>query len=376
MPDLPPEKYRRSNPGGPASFRSGRSEAPETGEVVKAVHGKAGVLSFRRPQTLNAIDETVVAKMTEALLDWRNRSDVEHIVLDFATPGGLIFSGTDVRFLAKCASWDFREAISFFAAQYRLIDLIRRYGKPVVAFTDGRLLGGAIGLIMAASLRVVTAETVMQFPETRIGLAPDSGSAWYLSRLRDRIGFWLALTGSELSGSDLVWSGLATHIANGDGVEKLKADVFDKGPSILGEPSHLPASLADSVRAEIVSCFSRETIDAVVSALSGGSEWAKAQAEQISRTCPLSAGIALRQLQTGLILSDVREALRLEFRNLSRLVVTRNFREGLRSVLLDPNAEPEWDPPTFARVTSNRLAPFFAPPKEGELQFIDVQPQG
>ncbi|MEE2878904.1 MAG: enoyl-CoA hydratase/isomerase family protein [Pseudomonadota bacterium] len=354
-----------------SSSKSGRQGAAGE-EVIRAVRGRAGVLSFRRPETLNAIDETVVVRMTDALLDWRTRDEVDLVVLDFANPGGLTFSGTDVRFLARCASWDFRQAISFFAAQYRLIDLIRRYDKPVVAFLNGRLLGGAIGLAMAAPHRIVTPDAAFQFPETRIGLAPDCGSSWYLSRLKNQIGFWLALTGAELRGSDLVWAGLATRIEDASGLEQLKESVFANGTSVLDQPQPVQASLPNSACEEMVSCFSEDTIDAVISKLSSGSDWARQQADRISKTCPLSAGIALRQLQTGLILSEPREALRLEFRILSRLVCTRNFREGVRSVLLEPNSEAEWDPPSFARVTSNRLAPYFAPPREGELKFIDL----
>ena len=361
--DLPSSKYRHA----PSSERSSRPD----GDVVRTIRGHAGVLSFTRPETANAIDEHVVVAMTEALREWREAREVDHVILDFAHPGGLTYSGTDLRFLAKCASWDFRQAVSFFAAQYRLIDMIRRYDKPVVAFLDGRLLGGAIGLAMAAGHRVVTPQTGFQFPETRVGLAPDSGSAWYLSRLRHRIGVWLVLTGTELTGSDLVWSGLATHIADAEQLETLKENVCNDGPGSLGPPHEVKSGFLESASEEIEHCFSHETVDGIIAALSAGSDWAKEQGKRIAKTCPLSAGVALRQLQTGAILSDHREALRLEYRVLSRLVCTRNFREGMRSVLLDPNTAPEWDPPSFSRVTSNRLAPLFSPPREGELQFAD-----
>lgn len=65
----------------------------------------------------------------------------------------------------------------FFTEEYALNHLIHSFGKPYIAFMDGIVMGGGMGISQGGSLRIVTERTKMAMPETAIGLFPDVGAA-------------------------------------------------------------------------------------------------------------------------------------------------------------------------------------------------------
>ena len=90
------------------------------------------------------------------------------------------------------------------------------FPKPGVAFMDGVTMGGGVGISCPCRFRVATERTVFAMPETTIGLFPDVGGGWYLSRLEGRAGQFLALTGARIDGAECLYLGLATHYLPAD----------------------------------------------------------------------------------------------------------------------------------------------------------------
>lgn len=340
-----------------------------------SISGNAGIVSLHRPGTLNALDHDMILDLTSALMTWRRASEIQAVILDLAGGASDIYSGSDLTLLARRSSWDIRGSREFFAAQYRLIDLIRSYPKPVFSFMSGTFIGFAASLAAAGHLRFASPDTVVRFPETGIGLAPDGASTWYLSRLKQNAGFWLALTGSDIAGADLEWCGLVTRTIPTTQLRAIRQGVIDTGPVSLS--TSLKAGRKRSTRLpadEIAAAFSRNSVEDILSALQEGSDWAQAQARLVLEKSPLASRIVLRQLKTGMILSNAREALRLEYRILSRLVCSQDFREGYRSRLTDRGSVPNWQPRKLSRVTANTIAKYFSPPRDGELDFISDGP--
>ena len=70
-------------------------------------------------------------------------------------------------------------------------------------------MGGGMGISQGGSVRIVTERTRMAMPETNIGLFPDVGGGYFLSRCPGRIGEFLALTGQAIDGAEAVALGLA-----------------------------------------------------------------------------------------------------------------------------------------------------------------------
>src|SRR5690606_16618890 len=100
-------------------------------------------------------------------------------------------------------------AAEFFEVEYRLDYRIHTYPKPVLCWGHGIVMGGGIGLMSGASHRVVTERSKLAFPEITVGLFPDVGGSWLLSRVPGRAGLFLALTGALLGPGDAIHARLA-----------------------------------------------------------------------------------------------------------------------------------------------------------------------
>ncbi|MFN5904024.1 MAG: enoyl-CoA hydratase/isomerase family protein, partial [Novosphingobium sp.] len=182
-----------------------------TDEVIIRREGAAGFLSLNRPQAIHALTLPMVHAMTAALREWRDDPEVKAVIIDHAEGRGFC-SGGDIAFLRNSALNDGGvSGRQFFHDEYQLNHLIFTYEKPVVAFMDGITMGGGVGISQPAKFHVATENTRYAMPETGIGLFPDVGGGWYLSRLPGRIGQFLALTGARLDGAECKWAGLATH---------------------------------------------------------------------------------------------------------------------------------------------------------------------
>src|SRR5207244_2670527 len=113
-----------------------------------------------------------------------------------------------------------------FHREYQLNHLLFTSAKPIVSFMDGVVMGGGVGIGLPARHRIATERTVFAMPEATIGLFPDVGGGWYLSRLPGRIGAYLALTAARLDGADCTALGIATHYIPSEALDSVKADIL------------------------------------------------------------------------------------------------------------------------------------------------------
>src|SRR4029450_6073957 len=104
----------------------------------------------------------------------------------------------------------------------RMNELLFRPPKPTSAVMDGITMGGGVGIAQPCRFRVATERTTFAMPETGIGLFPDVGGGWYLSRMPDHIGLWLALTGARIKAADCELLGIATDCIPATDVEQFK----------------------------------------------------------------------------------------------------------------------------------------------------------
>ena len=157
-------------------------------DVIARREGHAGILSLNRPKAIHALTLGMVAAMAEALLAWQEDPEVRVIIIDHAEGRGFC-AGGDINLLRASALEDGGvRGRAFFHDEYRLNHLLFTYAKPVVAFMDGITMGGGVGISGPARFRVATENTRLAMPETGIGLFPDVGGGWYLSRRAGRVG--------------------------------------------------------------------------------------------------------------------------------------------------------------------------------------------
>jgi len=341
-------------------------------EIQAHTHKRAGHLSLNRPKALHALTLDMVHEMTAALLQWRDDPQVGAAIIDHAEGRGFC-AGGDIAFLRHSALND--GGVSgrrFFHDEYQLNHLIFTYPKPVVAFMDGITMGGGVGLAGPSQFRIATENTKLAMPETGIGLFPDVGGGWYLSRLKGRLGAFLALTGARLDGAECLAAGLATHYLPHEALAEAKA-------CIAADPLHIPAILAE-LQVEppearingnlerINRLFASDRYEDILAALKAdGSEWAAKELATLATKSPQTCKVALRQLATSATLGDFADNMRMEYRIGARVLIRPDFAEGVRAVIVDKDNAPQWNPATPEGVTDDLLDAIFAPlPEQDE----------
>ena len=337
-----------------------------TDDVLVRVEGHAGFISLNRPAALNALTLPMVHAMTQALLAWRDDDAVTCVVIDHADGRGFC-AGGDIAFLRNSALNDGGESgRKFFHDEYQLNHLLFTYPKPVVAFMDGITMGGGVGISQPARFRVATENTKFAMPETGIGLFPDVGGGWYLSRLEGRMGQFLALSGSRVAGAECLALGLATHHLPSSALAEAKTRIASEGverlEGILGTLSETPpASKIVETLVQINRHFASNAFEDILASLEGdASEWAMRELATLRTKSPQTCKVALRQLSESLKLSDFAENMAMEYRIASRVIVRPDFAEGVRAVIVDKDNAPQWDPATAEAVTEELIDAIFA----------------
>src|SRR5215475_13288240 len=193
----------------------------------------------------------------------------------------------------------------FFRDEYIVNRRIYRYAKPWISLIDGIDMGGGVGLSAHGSHSVASEKFLFAMPETTIGLFPDVGGGYFLTRLQGALGTYLALTSHRLKAADALWAGIVDAHVPSAKIDDLQAalgaadlsgpDAHRKADAVIarfatdpGLPG-LPALMLDIDR-----CFSAESVGEIIARLKKHpGEWAQKQLVALMKLSPLSMSIKL-----------------------------------------------------------------------------------
>ena len=284
--------------------------------IVFRVDAGVGHIELNRPRVINSLNFEMLRAATEVLEAWRDDDTVSSVELTGAGERGFC-AGADVRELVglviEGGDW-----LGFLRCEYELDALVAQYPKPFTARMRGITMGGGLGLAAAASHRIVERSTYMAMPETKIGLFPDAGVMFQLSRAGG-VGTHVALTSAPFSGGDALRMGLA--------------DESSDGP--------LPAPLMDAAGDWIDDCYASDDPAEIVGALENHSHPdAHTAARELRARSPFSVHVALRALRRAASM-DHAAVLAQDLRVAEKMVPV-DFSEGVRALLIDKDNTPEW----------------------------------
>ncbi|CAN5361447.1 enoyl-CoA hydratase/isomerase family protein [soil metagenome] len=324
---------------------------------------RLGIIRLNEPRRLNALSLVMIDAMLARLRSWERDAGLAMIVLEAA--GDKAFcAGGDVRSLYESARREARPAAEryareFFEREYELDYLLHTFAKPILAWGHGLVMGGGMGLLVGCSHRVVTASSRLSMPEIGIGLFPDVGASWFLSRVPGRIGLMLGCTAAPLEAADAMFAGLADYRldhADKDAVLAglLAADwtgnrwLDDRALDAVLKPlvkHDAPGALVRNFDALRDAC-SRPDLPAMVEALEAlggnGDDWIDAALKRMAHGCPTTLWLtwALHK-RTGHRSLD--EVFGIECLLASQRVLDQQFLEGIRAVLIDKDGKPQWN---------------------------------
>jgi len=345
--------------------------------VITEVRGRVGCITLNRPRALNALTLDMIRAITAALTQWRDDPHVLAVVvrgMGKEGPFGAFCAGGDIRFFHQAALAGNPELENFFTEEYQLNHLIHTYPKPYMAFMDGIVMGGGMGISQGASLRIVTERSQLAMPETGIGLFPDVGGGYFLSRCPGRLGEYLALTGQALGGAEALAAGLADAQMDSGRLaglwESLGQTPYENGEAVqrwCHNHTQKLAARAALPNAELERVFALPSVGAILQALEAGeSEWARDTASLLRKRSPLMLHVVLEQLRRARSMG-LADELRME-----RDLVHHCFHlrpgaasetvEGIRALAVDKDHNPRWNPARVEDVSPDMVAPFFVSP--------------
>ncbi len=358
-------------------------------EIRCEVKGLTGYISLNRPKALNAISLPMIRALMTQLLAWKDDASVKQVAIrgmskpnaeGLDVPFGNFSAGGDIRFFHQAIQTGNPELEDFFTEEYALNHLIANYPKPYIAFMDGLVFGGGMGISQGASHRIVTERTKMAMPETGIGLFPDVGGGYFLSRCPGFVGEYLALTGVQIGADEAisygladvkvsaesladVWESLATQLV--DDVESLKTTINNIATQAINTPATV------EIMTLIDAYFSRSSVSQIIASLDASNlAWQQQTAATLRSRSPLMLHVVLEQIRRGRQL-DLAQNLQMErgmvrhcfyTSHLGRFGNASETVEGIRALAVDKDHQPRWNPAHIDDVTDDMVTPFFVSP--------------
>jgi enoyl-CoA hydratase len=354
-----------------ADVATASREAP----VLVRVHDGIGHVTLNRPRAINALSHDMVRMVQAALDAWADDPDVATVVIEGAGERGLC-AGGDIVAIYEDARAGGTASIEYWADEYRLDATIAGYGKPVVAFMDGIVMGGGVGISTHASHRIVEEGSTIAMPEVGIGFVPDVGGPFLLARAPGQLGLHAALTGARLTAADAIHLGLADVLVPRDRRDELLAGLaagdVDKAIGRLAVPP--PPSPLAAERSWIDVAYAHDTVEEVLAALESLPGDGPARAHSIlTRSSPTSLKVAFRSVREAATDPDLASALTRDLRIAARCLAGHDFPEGIRAQVIDKDRNPQWSPATLAEVSSADVDAYFAPLGDQDLRIPRTQ---
>ena len=342
----------------------------DTDEILTRVDHGVGLITLNRPKAINSLTHAMVTALSKALTDWDHNDDIHAVVVDGAGERGLC-AGGDIVAIYHSARADGSETRQFWYDEYLLNAKIGRFSKPYVVLMDGIVMGGGVGVGVHGSVRVVTDTTKMAMPEVGIGLIPDVGGTYLLSRAPGRLGLHAALTGAPFDGADAIAMGFADHFMPHDRLQDFKAAIIADGidAALAAHAIEPPPSQLLAQRDWIDHCYAGETVADIVAALRGHDAGpANDAANLIATRSPVAVSVALEAVRRAAKLDTLEDVLRQEYRTSCGSLRSHDLVEGIRAQVIDKDRNPKWSPASLAAVTTADVEAYFAP-ADRELEF-------
>ena len=348
------------------------------GDLVARREDFAGIIRLNRPKAINAVTLEMFRDIDKALDAFEADPEVAVIVLEGAGERGLC-AGGDIRALWESSKVKGDLGKILWREEYILNARIAKFPKPYVAFMDGIVMGGGVGLSAHGAHRVVTERTRLAMPEVGLGFFPDVGGTFLLSRAPGEIGSYFGLTGQTMNGPDAIHARFADAVVPSSKLPALREALTKFRPGttsaeiktlIDGFATGESAGPVAAMQSRIDGWFAHDRMEDVVAALGrDGSELAQSTLKTLGEKSPRGMVVTLKLLRLARASSSLEECLVREYRAALEVFASDDFREGVRAAVIDKDRSPKWSPPRIEDVTPEMVAPYFAEIGADELKF-------
>jgi len=328
------------------------------------------------PDTLNALNGDMVDLLLVHVPIWEADENVIAIVMRGS--GSKAFcAGGDIRQLYKEMDKGGQNVGEiFFNHEYEMDLMLHELTTPLLVWGSGYVIGGGMGLLQGAALRIGTHSSRLAMPEITIGLFPDVGASFFLRQVPDNLGLFLGLTGAMLNGTDGRQVGLLDGLLDDSHyIELMHALTQMPKQSHVDTLSNLtqliegleskasvnaPVSNLAAHREKIISALNQNDLATIVTSLAslkGRDKWLDKALQTMFHGSPTSLHLFYRAFNANF--TNVADALHHEYIvgvNATRL---GEFKEGVRALLIDKDRTPSWRYDTVESTPDAWIEKFF-----------------
>ncbi|XP_034699569.1 3-hydroxyisobutyryl-CoA hydrolase 1-like isoform X4 [Vitis riparia] len=330
---------------------------PEPNQVLFEESSCVRKVILNRPHKLNSLTYEMISQILRNLEVYEKDPIVKLLILK--GQGKTFCAGGDVVGMVLSINeghWSF--GASFYKKQLTLDYLLATSTKPLVSLINGIVMGGGAGLSMNSMFRVVTENTVFAMPKGQIGLFPDVGASYFLSRLPGYFGEYLGLTGARLDGKEMLACGLATHFVLSKDLLLLENSLSEVASSDASTISRVISGFSSKIslkkesayrRLETINkCFSRRTVEEILSMLeneaaNGDNKWIIQAISSMKSASPTSLKIFLKLIREGRT-KELKDCLIQDYTiacHMFQRTFNPDFIEGSRAKLFEKGQQPK-----------------------------------
>ena len=342
-----------------------------TEEVFFEKKGSLGLITLNRPEALNALTLNMVRLIHPKLKIWEEDNEIKTVAVT-AVGDKAFCAGGDIRALYDWGKSNDKKATGFYYEEYQLNQLIKSYTKPYISFVNGIVMGGGVGISVHGSYRVAGENYSFAMPETGIGLFPDVGGSFFLSRLKNNVGMYLALTGSRIKSSDAIELGIAEYFIQSENFD----EIFKQLSEGITPDEVLSSFNSDKINSDLKNdfekineLFSGNSLEDIFRRMENdNSEFSQKNLSLLRSKSPTSLKITFRQIRNGSDL-NFEDCMKMEFRMVSKVMDDHDFYEGVRALIIDKDNAPVWKPETVEKISNEEIDEFFKYLEDNELKF-------
>lgn len=352
-----------------------------------------GEIKICNPKAFNALDLDIVLALKRQLQEWQSQKNIALIYL-YGEGSKAFCAGGNVKQLYE-AIVDCREkntdpalvAQPFFENEYRTNFLMHNYKKPIVLWGHGIVMGGGFGLFAGASHPIVTETSTLAMPEINIGLFPDVGGGYFLTRLNHNIGLYLALTAHRLNATEACYLKLSSLVLDSSYQKTLwefllatsfkdlqdfdkKIHDFQKGKGLKKEQDNWLKKYQNDIQQLLESKEIQSIYKNFQNSMIQDDQWQKNK-KTFLKGSPSSAAVICEQLKRAENLS-LKEVFQMELVMVLQFVRHFDFAEGVRALLVDKTGEPQWKPDHIEKLKSSWIQEHFQTSKNWENPLQDL----
>ena len=324
-------------------------------EIIFLEKNNTGIIKLNRPKALNALNIDMAKIFSEKLQEWNENVNIQRVLL--IGEGKHFCAGGDVKslYLTKNEN-NFKE--EFFRIEYKLNYLISQFKKEYLSIWNGVVMGGGVGLSIYGDHRMATDNTKFAMPETSIGFFPDVGASYFLSNLPKNVGKFIGLTGQILEVNDLIYLGLATDYFRIENLELLKNNYINSG-ELIRENFEVNNDTELIKNIELINLMFEGNLNEIISNLENNkSQFSSKILDIIYKKCPMSLYVSTKLINDAKGKS-LKECLEIEYQLSQKLVYRTDFDNGVNSVLVTKDHNPQWSPAKIDQINTEELNKYF-----------------